>query len=94
MTIKIGALAGALPGTSPVSGSGGKGFEAAFRDALQQTSTAVARAESAGREAAVTSVDAHEVAAALTDAETLVESLVAIRDKLVAAYNELVRTPI
>lgn len=93
MTIKIGALTGALPGASPVSG-GGKGFEAVFRDALQQASTAVSRAETAGRDAAVSSVDAHEVAAALTDAETMVESLVAIRDKLVAAYNELVRTPI
>ncbi len=93
MTIKIGALAGALPGASPAAGSG-KGFEAVFRETVQQASAAVAKAESTGREAALSAVDTHEVAAALTDAETMVESLVAIRDKLVAAYNELVRTPI
>ncbi|MFM8535690.1 MAG: flagellar hook-basal body complex protein FliE [Acidimicrobiia bacterium] len=94
MTVKIGALSGPLSGVSPVSGGGGKGFEAVFRETLQQASAAVGKAEMAGRDAALSSVDAHEVAAALTDAETMVESLVAIRDKLVAAYNELVRTPI
>lgn len=94
MTIKIGALTGALPAATPNSVGSGKGFDAVFRDTLQQATAAVIKAETTGREAALTAVDTHEVAATLTDAETMVESLVAIRDKLVAAYNELVRTPI
>jgi flagellar hook-basal body complex protein FliE len=93
MTIKIGALTTPLPGASSLGG-GGKGFESVFRETVQQATAAVTKAEATGRDAAVSSVDVHQVAAALTDAETMVESLVAIRDKLVAAYNELVRTPI
>lgn len=94
MTIKVGALSGTLPAATPLSRGSGKGFDAVFHDTLQQAAAAVVKAEATGREAALGAVDTHEVAAALTDAETMVESLVAIRDKLVAAYNELVRTPI
>ncbi|MEM9670137.1 MAG: flagellar hook-basal body complex protein FliE [Pseudomonadota bacterium] len=58
-----------------------------FRDALQQ-------AEKASMETAVSGADPHAMVEALANAELVVEAAVTVRDKVVEAYQELLRMPV
>jgi len=93
--MKVGA-GNLLPQDVPgVKGTGaGAQFGDVLQNAIKQAADAVGKSEAVERKAALGSVDVHEVATAITDAETMLQTLVGIRDKLVSAYNELVRTPI
>lgn len=81
---------------NPAAATGGSGasFGDALQNAFKQAAGAVATSEAVEQKAAIAPVDVHEVSTAITDAETMLQTLVGIRDKLVSAYNELVRTPI
>lgn len=58
-----------------------------FRAALQQ-------AESTAVQSAVTGADPHAMVAALANAEMMLDAAVTIRDKVVEAYQELLRMPV
>ena len=58
-----------------------------FRTALQQ-------AESSAMQTAVTGADPHAMVAALANAEMMLDAAVTIRDKVVEAYQELLRMPV
>jgi len=63
-----------------------KGVET-FRDALEQ-------AEQAAVDTAVSGADPHAMVEALANAEIVVEAAVTVRDKVVEAYQELLRMPV
>lgn len=69
--------------------TGGKIAEgvADFRAALQQ-------AEQTAIQTAVSGADPHAMVEALTNAEMMLETVVTIRDKVVEAYQELLRMPV
>jgi flagellar hook-basal body complex protein FliE len=54
----------------------------------------VSGVEEANRQVALGVADVDAVATTVADAEIMLETLVTIRDKLVTAYNDLVRTPV
>lgn len=58
-----------------------------FRAALQQAEEAVATT-------AVTGADPHAMVTALANAEMALEAAVTVRDKVVEAYQELLRMPV
>tara|TARA_R110002051_G_scaffold83821_1_gene148586 strand:- start:5485 stop:5790 length:306 start_codon:yes stop_codon:yes gene_type:complete len=58
-----------------------------FRAALQQ-------AEGAAVDTAVSGADPHAMVAALANAEMMLDAAVTIRDKVVEAYQELLRMPV
>jgi flagellar hook-basal body complex protein FliE len=58
-----------------------------FRAALQQ-------AEKTTMQTAVTGADPHAMVAALANAELMLDAAVTIRDKVVEAYQELLRMPV
>ena len=58
-----------------------------FRAALQQ-------AEGAAMNTAVSGADPHAMVAALANAEMMLDAAVTIRDKVVEAYQELLRMPV
>lgn len=58
-----------------------------FRAALQQ-------AEDAVKTTATTGADPHAMVTALANAEVALEAAVSIRDKVVEAYQELLRMPV
>ncbi len=58
-----------------------------FRTALQQ-------AEKAAVQSAVSGADPHAMVAALANAEMVLDTVVTIRDKVVEAYQELLRMPV
>lgn len=79
----------------PKSGEGGN----SFADVLEAT---VGRAHDAGKRADTMSMraatgqptDLVEVVTAVAESEAALESLVAVRDRVVAAYEEIMRMPI
>lgn len=70
-------------------GTGAKVAEgiADFRAALQQ-------AEQTAIQTAVSGADPHAMVEALTNAELMLDAVVTIRDKVVEAYQELLRMPV
>jgi flagellar hook-basal body complex protein FliE len=58
-----------------------------FRAALQQ-------AEQTAMQTAVTGADPHAMVEALSNAELMLTAVVTIRDKVVEAYQELLRMPV
>ncbi|MEZ5999494.1 flagellar hook-basal body complex protein FliE [Hyphomonas sp.] len=58
-----------------------------FRAALQQ-------AEGSAMDTAVSGADPHAMVAALANAEMMLDAAVTIRDKVVEAYQELLRMPV
>ncbi|MFN3312060.1 MAG: flagellar hook-basal body complex protein FliE [Hyphomonas sp.] len=76
------------PAATPEAG-GNKIAEgvADFRTALQQ-------AEQTAINTAVSGADPHAMVEALTNAEIMLETVVTIRDKVVEAYQELLRMPV
>jgi flagellar hook-basal body complex protein FliE len=58
-----------------------------FRAALQQ-------AEGSAMQTAVSGADPHAMVAALANAEMMLDAAVTIRDKVVEAYQELLRMPV
>jgi len=78
----------------PAKPTGGPAFDQVLKATYQETARALSGAEEASRQVALGSADVNTVATAVADAEMMLETLVSIRDKLVTAYNDLVRTPI
>jgi len=56
--------------------------------------TAVQQAEKAAIETAVSGADPHAMVTALANAEMVLDTAVTIRDKVVEAYQELLRMPV
>lgn len=90
------AYGAARPLTAPDAGrdaglaaQGGSG--AAFAQSFAETMT---RAEGAARETMLESADPHALVAALSEAQLAVETVVAVRDRVVEAYLEILRMPV
>lgn len=60
---------------------------AGFKDAMEQ-------AESAAMNTALTGADPHAMVEALANAELVLDAAVTVRDKVVEAYQELLRMPV
>ena len=69
-------------------------FDEVLKSTYREAARAVAGAEDASRQVALGTADVDAVATTVADAEIMLETLVTIRDKLVTAYNDLVRTPV
>lgn len=86
------AYGAARPLTAPDAGQaapGGSG--AAFAQSFAET---LARAEGAARETMLEGADPHALVAALSEAQLAVETVVAVRDRVVEAYLEILRMPV
>ena len=85
------SYAAARPATQPVPGStegqGGFGL-------LRDFATALNEAETTARAAMVGDADPHALVQALTQTELAVETAVSVRDKVVEAYQEILRMPV
>ncbi len=65
-----------------------------FADAARNVAEAVAKGEKAASQMIVGEADPHSVIEALAVAELAVETAVTVRDKVVEAYQEILRMPI
>lgn len=97
------AAANAYAAMSRAAGAGGEETKAfadtgAFSEVLKGTVSGLVEggraAEQAGLEAAVGQADVVDVTTAVAESELALETLVTVRDRVIQAYEEIMRMPI
>lgn len=93
---KMGA--GLVPTAISRPDGGGQGAGGGFAGVLQQfvgnTTDSARKAETSMTQATAGKADLVEVVTAIAESEAALETLVAVRDKMIAAYEEIMRMPI
>lgn len=93
----FGAYASINPGTIQTPASGGAKptqDENPVAKGVSDFKTAIEQAEKAAVDSAVSGADPHAMVEALANAEMVLETAVTVRDKVVEAYQELLRMPV
>ncbi len=89
-SIAAQSYAKARSAAAPTPGTGGDGFAqmaGSFADTLKQS-------ESVSRAAMTGGADPHALVQALAQSQLAVETVAAVRDKVVEAYQEILRMPV
>jgi flagellar hook-basal body complex protein FliE len=101
MSIAAAAAAKAYAATSgiatPGKGAGvekGQGFTQLLDQALQSVTENVQQADKAGLQAVTGKADIVDVVTAVAESELALETLVSVRDRVISAYEEIMRMPI
>lgn len=94
---KMGA--GSMPqlkGIAPAAaeGGGGEAFANLVKQALTGTADTARKAEAKMVQATAGKADLVDVVTAVAESEAALETLVAVRDRVIAAYEEIMRMPI
>ena len=92
-----GLLSGS--GAKPVGGIAGAGgaggdFASLLRDATEGVAGIGRKADAAAMSAATGRADLVDVVTAVAESETALQTLVAVRDRMISAYEEIMRMPI
>ena len=82
--------AASRPATQPGSGDGGTLFGQIANDFAET----LARSEAVSQQAMVGDVDPHALVQALAQTELAVETAVTVRNRVVEAYQEILRMPV
>lgn len=83
--------AAAKPATEPDQASGAGD---AMRNVVQDFATTLARGEETANAAMIGGADPHSLVTALAQTELVVETAVTVRNKVVEAYQEILRMPV
>ncbi|MEQ8397673.1 flagellar hook-basal body complex protein FliE [Thalassobaculum sp.] len=83
-------------GVNTASGptAGSKDFANYVRDAASEAIASLHRGEDVSKEGIAGKADLTDVVAAVNDAELTLQTVTTLRDKLVSAYQEILRIPI
>jgi len=73
---------------------GSSAFSALVNESLGDVSTVTKNVEVQSAKALVDQADLVDVATAVQNAEVVVQTVVSVRDKVVAAYNDILKMPI
>ena len=86
----------ATPGTGAGSavGGSGDGFVDALKGAAESWVETLQQSEQKSAQAVTGQVDIRDVVMAVNNAEVTLQTAVAVRDKVIAAYQEIMRMPI
>ena len=90
----LSAYANAAKGGAGMAPRDGSGFTDLVRQAAQDSVATLQKAEGATLQAAVGKADIGEVVTAVANAEATLQTVAALRDRVVAAYQEIIRMPI
>jgi flagellar hook-basal body complex protein FliE len=95
----IAALAGPVArGAAPAPGSGGPAPAEGFAALLERTLTQAVEAGQAGETASIEALagraSLQDVVQAVNAAEITLQTVVAVRDRMIAAYQDILRMPI
>jgi len=98
MVAQIGELMPPVPGTAntgtPGSPAGAKDFASYVQDAAIESVGTLHRGEDMSKAGIAGKADLNDVVAAVNDAEMTLQTVTTLRDKLVQAYQEILRMPI
>ena len=84
--------AASRPATEPNAGQGGPGE--AFKGLAKDFATTLQESEQIAKAAMTGDADPHALVQALAQTELAVETAVTVRDKVVEAYQEILRMPV
>lgn len=87
------ARVGSTPGMD-ARGAGSSQFASVLKDAARETVGSLREAEHMSLKAAAKEADLVEVVNAVTNAEMSLQTVVAVRDKVIGAYQDILRMPI
>lgn len=90
----IAALSYANARSAAAPGPGRDTSEAGFAQAVGDFADTLAQGEAMARAAMTGKADPHALVQALATSELAVETVVTVRDKVVEAYQELLRMPV
>lgn len=79
---------------APAQGAGGTSFADLVQDVIENTVSATSKSEQTTALALNEQAELLDVVTAVNSAEMAVETVVAVRDKVVEAYNEIMRMPL
>jgi flagellar hook-basal body complex protein FliE len=79
---------------APAAAGGGENFGDMMKRAVNGVVDTVAQGEQASMQAATGKADLAKVTEAINNAEVAVQTVTAIRDRVVAAYQDIMRMPI
>lgn len=88
------ADAATKPGMDARVSPPGKSFAEMLGEVAKDAKEAGVAAEKLSMDAVVGKADINEVVAAVTNAEVTLQTVVAVRDKVIAAYQDILRMPI
>jgi flagellar hook-basal body complex protein FliE len=92
-TLAAASYAKAKPATSPAEDNGG-GIGDAMMQAVQSFTDTLATGETTARAAMTGGADPHALVQALASTQMAVETVSTLRDKVVEAYQEILRMPV
>ncbi|UOA28823.1 flagellar hook-basal body complex protein FliE [Pseudosulfitobacter sp. DSM 107133] len=84
----------AKPATEPKPGQGAGGMGDAFRNLAMDFAQTLAHSEEVAKQSMVGDADPHALVQALAQTELAVETAVTVRNKVVDAYQEILRMPV
>jgi flagellar hook-basal body complex protein FliE len=90
---KMGSSAASTPGLSPTGGVGG-GFGEFLSDALKDSISTMKHGEKMATQQIAGKANIVDVVNAVNQAEITLDTVVAVRDKVVAAYQSILNMPI
>ena len=91
---QTGGLSGGLGGAGGAGGVAGSGFADILKGAIEDTTQASKTAEMQMAAHTQGKADLVDVVTAVSAAEASLETVMAIRDQVIAAYQEIMRMPI
>ena len=77
-----------------LSGTGGPDFSALLGQTLSSTAEAARNSDVQAASVAAGRADVVDVVTAVAESEAAIETLVAVRDRVIAAYEEIMRMPV
>lgn len=82
-------------GMASTGGSGeGVSFSGLVHEALNDAGTTLATAEGVSAKALLNEASLDELAVSISNAETSLRTIVAVRDRIIAAYQDIMKMPI
>ncbi|WP_336488222.1 flagellar hook-basal body complex protein FliE [Methylobacterium nigriterrae] len=89
----VGGLKGA-PKVQPPQGAGGANFSSLLGSALDGVAEAGRKADAQSLSVAAGKANVVDVVTAVAESETALQTLVAVRDRMISAYEEIMRMQI
>ena len=102
MAVNIGSAVNAyanaarITSTAPASATakGGESFGKMVQDAASSVKDTLAKGEQASMQAVTGNADLASVTQAVTDAQVALQTVVAVRDRVISAYQDIIKMPI
>ena len=100
MAVNMGAAVNAYANATKIASNaapqakGGESFGKMLQDAASSLTDTLNKSEQASLQAVTGNADLASVTQAVTDAQVALQTVVAVRDRVIAAYQDIIKMPI